>query len=208
VHIAEKILSPPVLAAGVALTAAGTYMGLRKLDYEKIPMVGLLSATFFVASFVHVPVGPSSAHLIMNGLAGMLLGWSVFPAFLVALALQALLFQYGGITTLGVNTFNMAMPGLVCYALFHGLLRAGAPLSTVAAWCGGALAVFLSGALVATSLYLSGSAFAASAAAVWVAHVPIMFIEGFVCAFCVAFLRKVRPEMLMWERLNVCVEDA
>ena len=46
-------------------------------------------------------------HLILNGLLGMLLGWAAFPSIFVALMLQAILFQYGGITVLGVNTFNM-----------------------------------------------------------------------------------------------------
>ena len=30
-----------------------------------------------------------------------ILGWAAFPAFLVALFLQAVLFQFGGLTTLG-----------------------------------------------------------------------------------------------------------
>jgi cobalt/nickel transport system permease protein len=38
-----------------------------------------------VASLIHVPIGPSNAHLILNGLVGLLLGWGAFPAILVAL---------------------------------------------------------------------------------------------------------------------------
>jgi cobalt/nickel transport system permease protein len=46
----------------------------------------VLSATFFVASLIHVPVGPSSVHLIMSGLAGLVLGWTAFPALFVGVA--------------------------------------------------------------------------------------------------------------------------
>ncbi|MDO9586042.1 MAG: cobalt transporter CbiM, partial [Syntrophales bacterium] len=112
-HISEGVLSAPVLVAGALLTVGGTAWGLKKMDYEKIPEVAVLSSAFFVASLIHVPVGPSSAHLILNGLVGLLLGWMAFPSILVALALQALLFQSGGFTTLGVNAFNMAAPAVL-----------------------------------------------------------------------------------------------
>jgi hypothetical protein len=85
------------------------------MDYERLPQVYVVSA-FFVASFIHVPVGPAAVHLVLNGLCGLLLGWLAFPAILVGLTLQALLFQFGGLTTLGVNTFNLAFQMLVAYA--------------------------------------------------------------------------------------------
>ena len=88
-HISEGVLSAPVLVSGGALAAAGTAIGLKKIDYDHLARVGILSATFFVASLVHVPIGPSSVHLIMNGIVGLLLGWAAFPAILVALLLQS-----------------------------------------------------------------------------------------------------------------------
>ena len=111
-HISEGVLSPTVLGLGAALAAAGVAVGLRKVDDEHLMSVAMLAATFFVGSLVHVPVGPGSAHLILNGLLGLFLGWAAFPAILAALTLQAVLFQYGGITTLGVNTFTMALPAI------------------------------------------------------------------------------------------------
>ena len=110
-HISEGILGVPVLAAGTGLAILGTAIGLKKMDYERLPQVAVLSSAFFVASFIHVPLGPAAVHLVLNGLCGLLLGWLAFPAILVGLALQALLFQFGGLTTLGVNTFNLAFPG-------------------------------------------------------------------------------------------------
>lgn len=46
---------------------------------ESIPKVGVLSSAFFVATLIHVPVGPSSIHLVLNGLMGVMLGWAAFP---------------------------------------------------------------------------------------------------------------------------------
>ena len=113
-HISEGILSAPVLVTGAALTATAVGYSLKKMEHKEVPRVAILSSVFFVASLIHVPVGPSSVHLILNGIIGVLLGWSTFPAILVALALQGVLFQFGGITTLGVNTFNMALPAIIC----------------------------------------------------------------------------------------------
>ncbi|MDY6952168.1 MAG: cobalt transporter CbiM [Thermodesulfobacteriota bacterium] len=197
-HISEGVLSPGVLVAGAALSAVGVAAGLRRLDNEQIPSVGILSAAFFVGSLVRVPVGPASVHLTLNGLLGFLLGWKAFPAILVGLTLQALLFQFGGVTTLGVNTLVMALPAVMCHYLFGWAMKRDTRqfvLSLTAFSCGGC-AVFASGLLLAFSLYLTGEAFLPAAGVVVVAHVPVMLVEGVLTATCVLFLRRVKPDLL------------
>jgi cobalt/nickel transport system permease protein len=200
-HISEGVLSPTVLIAGAALTTAGVSFGLKGLDHEDIPSMGILSAAFFVASLVHVPIGPSSAHLILNGLLGLMLGWKAFPAILVGLALQAMLFQFGGITSLGVNTLNMALPAVICYYLFGwGVrIRTRQLVFTVMAFLCGSCAVLISGVLVGFSLYLTGEAFLPASKLVVAAHIPVMLIEGALTSACALFLRRVKPELLEGE---------
>ncbi len=198
-HISEGILSPPILLVGAVVTVVGVALGLRRLDASRIPETALLSATFFVASLIHIPIGPSSAHLVLNGLLGLILGWAAFPAILVALFLQAILFQFGGLTTLGVNTMNMAVPALIVYWIFHPLSKKPGPLSTIAAFLAGALGLFLSGIMVAVELALTGESFFTAAKLIVLAHVPVMIVEGLVTAIIVNFLRKVRPEILYKE---------
>ncbi|MBW1980318.1 MAG: cobalt transporter CbiM [Deltaproteobacteria bacterium] len=196
-HISEGVLSAPVLLAGVVFTAAGVAVGLKKTEPEKIPQVAVLTSAFFVASLVHVPIGFSSVHLVLNGLLGLLLGWAAFPAILVALALQALLFQFGGLTTLGINTFNMAFPALVCYYLFaRAIPRKRDDLGLVLAFMCGFIAILLSALLVAACLVFTGESFMAAAKVLLLAHLPVMCIEGTITAFCYAFIKKVKPEML------------
>jgi cobalt/nickel transport system permease protein len=196
VHISEGILSWQVLTAGAALAAAGTGIGLKKLDYDQVARVGLLSACFFVASLIHVPIGPSSIHLILNGVLGLLLGWAAFPAILVALLLQAVFFQFGGITTLGVNTVLMALPALACYLLFGRFLHKGPAWAFSAAFGAGALSVLLSGILFGLALMFTEETFLKIAGLVVAAHVPVMIIEGTATGFCVTFLKKVQPSLL------------
>jgi cobalt/nickel transport system permease protein len=196
VHISEGVLSAPVLVTGGALAAAGTAIGLKKIDYDHIARVGILSATFFVASLVHVPIGPSSVHLIMNGIVGLLLGWAAFPAILVALLLQAVFFQFGGITTLGVNTIIMALPAVICYYLFAPLLHKDRKFLLLAGFGCGFCAVLFGGVIVGLALMFTEENFLKVAMLVVTAHIPVMIIEGIVTAFCVAFLKKVQPAML------------
>lgn len=195
-HISEGILSLPVLAAGAAFAAAGTGIGLKKLDPDRIPKTGILAAAFFVASLIHVPIGPSSVHLILNGIVGLILGWAAFPAILVALVLQAVLFQYGGITTLGANTVLMALPAVICYYAFHPLIHKKAAVALPAAFACGMLAVMLSGLLLGGFLVFTGQHFLEVSVMVIAAHIPVMIIEGIITMFCIGFLKKVQPALL------------
>ncbi|MFP4086513.1 MAG: cobalt transporter CbiM [Desulfobacteraceae bacterium] len=199
-HISEGVLSGPVLVSGIALAAAGTAIGLKKLEYDRIPRAAILSATFFVASLIHLPIGPSSVHLILNGMVGLILGWGAFPVILVALALQAVLFQFGGITTLGVNTVIMALPAVLGYYAFGSFVGWRLRVATPAAFACGAFSVLLGAILAGTALAFTEKHFLKAAALVAGAHVPVMIIEGIITAFCVAFLKKVQPDMLPGKR--------
>ncbi len=197
-HIPDGVLSTPVLMAGAMVSVAGVARGLRDLDPVRIPKVAVLSAVLFVASLVHFPAGLASVHLLLNGLAGLVLGWAVFPALLVALLLQAALFGFGGLVVLGVNTMNMAVPALLAGFLFRALWRAelgprrAAMLGAVMA--GGA--VLLTALMVALTLGLSGRAFEAAAGLVVAAHLPVLAVEAVFTAALVSLLARVKPELL------------
>ncbi len=195
-HISEGVLSAPVLLSGGALTAAGTAIGLKKIDYDRMAQVGILSAAFFMASLIHVPVGPSSVHLLLNGILGLLLGWGAFPAVLVGLALQAMFFQFGGITVLGVNTLNVAGPAVLCFYVFGPLVQKDSKFAVGAAFACGFVSVLLTAVMVAVSLVFTEESFFEVAALVITAHVPVMVIEGVITACCVGFLKKVQPDVI------------
>jgi cobalt/nickel transport system permease protein len=196
-HISEGVLSAPVLLTGAVLTAAGVAVGLRKMDNERIPQVAVLTSAFFVASLIRIPLGPSAVHLVLNGLLGLVLGWAAFPAILVGLLLQALIFQFGGLTTLGINTFIMAAPAILCHYLFaRGVALRPSSVAMALAFACGFVAIFLSALLLATSLIFTGESFLEAAKLLVVAHLPVMVLEGLVAAFCLAFLMKVKPELL------------
>ena len=194
-HIAEGVLPPVILASCAALSAGGVFIGLKKMDYDNIMTTAILAAAFFVASLVHIPIGPVSGHLLLNGLLGLILGWAAFPAILVALLLQAILFQFGGITSLGVNTLNMALPPVLCFYLFRPLLQRGTFSLRTAAFVCGLGAVALSAIFTSGTLALGGDNFVNSAKILLASSAPIMVIEGLITAVIIVFLAKVRPQI-------------
>lgn len=195
-HISEGVLSAPVLLTGAVLSLTGLILGLKKIKNKDIPKVAVLSSAFFVASLIHIPIGPTSAHLVLNGLVGMLLGWATFPSIFLALMLQAILFQFGGLTTLGVNTFAMAMPGVLSYYVFRRMLYKGKNLAFLGGFLGGSLALLMAAIFISIALIETEKSFIGVAGTLLAMHLPIALIEGIITGFVVIYLKKVKPEVL------------
>jgi cobalt/nickel transport system permease protein len=196
-HISEGVLTAPVLLAGAGGTILGLTVGLRCMDAREIPRVALLTAAFFVVSLIHVPIGPSNAHLVLNGILGILLGWTAFPAIFIGLFFQAVLFQFGGLTTLGVNTLNMAVPAVITGAVARPVLRSNSGLfGMLMAAVSGAGAIIISAFMAAGSLAFSGESFVAVSKLVFVAHLPIAIAEGVLSVLIISFLLKTKPEVI------------
>jgi cobalt/nickel transport system permease protein len=117
------VLSPSWLAAGFVLAGLLAVFGAVRIRDEEIPRVAVLSAAFFVASLMHVRVGPTSVHLLLNGLVGVVLGRRAALAIPVGLFLQAALLGHGGLSALGVNSCVQVLPALFAGGLFACLHR-------------------------------------------------------------------------------------
>ena len=149
VHISDGILAPEWWLTGFVLAAGLLMLAAYRLREEEIAPIALLTAAVFISSSIHVRLGPTTVHLLMSGLVGVLLGRRAALAVFIGLVLQVLLLQHGGYYTLGVNTCVIALPALACGAVFHGLhgwsaLRNGVGRSIVVGASGGLL--FLSAA--------------------------------------------------------------
>ena len=189
-HIADGVLPVWISGAGWIATATGVAFSLRKLPVEEVPKISLVTAALFLAGLIHVPLGPTSVHLMLNGLAGLLLGPLAFLSFFIALSLQALLFQFGGLFSLGLNTLVVGGPALMVGILSHkkGLYRN--PLLS-AVFCGGA--VLLSGIFLALALSFAGENFIGVARLAMAAHLPVAVIEGLIGALTLKALKTLKP---------------
>jgi cobalt/nickel transport system permease protein len=196
-HIPDGVLSSPVLVTGALVSASLLAVALHRLDYDRLPQASVLAAAIFVSSLISIPLGPGSVHLLLNGLMGLLLGWTAVPALFVALLLQAVFFGFGGVLVLGVNTMNMALPALICALALRPLL--GRSPARLLFWIGasaGVTGVLLTAALVALSLGLSGDSFVPAARVLALTYLPLALLEGLMTGTVVAFLQRVDPEFL------------
>jgi cobalt/nickel transport system permease protein len=123
VHISDNVLTWPWVAGGFVVASVLALLGAWRIRDEEIPQVALLTAAFFVASLIHVPMPPTSVHLLLNGLVGVVLGPRAGLAIPLGLALQAALVGHGGFSTLGINSCVMTLPALLGWLLFLGLQR-------------------------------------------------------------------------------------
>lgn len=122
IHIADGVLTASWCTAGYVVATVLAVAGAWRLRDEEIPRIALATAVFFVASQMHVPLGVSSAHLLLNGLVGVVLGRRALVAIPVGLFLQAGLFGHGGFSSLGVNSCVQAIPALLA-AILYVVLR-------------------------------------------------------------------------------------
>jgi len=198
VHISDGVLSPQVWVSGYVITGAlATYILTKKTDISEIPKLSVITAAVFVASLIHIPIGPTSVHLVLSGLAGITLGLAAFPAILVALILQAFLFQHGGITTIGINTVNMGLPALAAYGVFLAVTRTNIKGKyTIFGGLAGGIAIALGIALLSLCLLSTGEYLEYVVPYVVVAHLPVVAIEAIVVGAFAGFMVKVRPQLL------------
>lgn len=197
-HISDGVLSPQVWVSGYVITGGLTaYILAKKTEINDIPKVAVVTSAIFVASLIHVPVGPTSVHLVLSGLAGITLGWSAFPAIFVALILQAFLFQHGGITTIGINTVNIGLPALAAYGVF--LLGARSNIKgkyTIFGGLAGGTAIVLGITLLSLCLLSTGEYLKYVVPYAIVANLPVVAIEAILVGAFAGFMARVRPQLL------------
>ncbi len=196
-HLADGVLSMPVVGVTYAAAGALTLYSAWGIKEEEVPKVSLMSGGFFALSLLSIPVGPSSVHPMLAGLVGVVLGRRATLAFLVALLLQAMLFQHGGLTTLGANTLLLAIPALLAYGLFYRMENKSVFFRGVLA---GVLGVAGTLILLILLLLLTDPRFGEGLLSVInilvLGHVPLAVVEGLVTGFALKLLYNVRPALL------------
>src|SRR5690242_3845762 len=160
-HIPDNFLSPPVWACldAVAIPAVAVVsrQAHRATDSNRLPLLGVMGAFVFAAQMINFPVGlGTSTHLIGGTLLAITLGPAAASVVMAAiLAIQALVFQDGGVLALGANTINMALIGVFAgYLPYH--LWGHTQHRRIAIFGGAALSVLTSALLALSELLISG----------------------------------------------------
>ncbi|MDR1494176.1 MAG: energy-coupling factor ABC transporter permease [Planctomycetaceae bacterium] len=196
-HISDGVLSLPLIAAA-SLAGAGTLaVSLWQIRPSEISKISLMTCVFFVGStVVHIPIGPTSQHLMLTGFIGMVLGRKAAIAVTIALLLQLFLFRFGGYGSLAANIFVISYPAMSLGMILRPLLAKHKNMAFVYGFLAGFLAVAGSALLLAGILWESHQRFAFASHMIIILYVPLMFIEGFVTGFALQMIVRIRPNFL------------
>ncbi|MCD1146571.1 cobalt transporter CbiM [Peptoniphilus sp. KCTC 25270] len=199
-HISDGVLDGKTITLTSIGAVAAVAYGAKGLKEEEIPKISLLAATFFAGSLISIPIPPSSVHPILCGLLGILLGRRASLALFPALLLQALLFQHGGITSLGANLLLFYLPALLAHFLYFRTKKLSYFLRGFLA---GVLATLFALFLLLGILYFSHSQFAQGEISIltvlFLSHIPLALLEGIVTGGAVSFIEKTKPQWIQGE---------
>ncbi|MGC9141943.1 MAG: cobalt transporter CbiM [Caldimicrobium sp.] len=196
-HISEGVLPGSFLIGGWCFSGFFLLLSLKRVSAEKLPRLALLSSLFFLISLIHIPLGPTSTHLTLNGLLAILLGLEIFPAIFIALLFQALFFQYGGLTVLGINTLTMALPPYLLVLFFKKFLKYNSTVFKLISFLIGSLSILLSGFLMALILWLANPKYYFLSTAFVISYLPLSLVEGIITVFVLSYLKKIKKEELI-----------
>lgn len=180
-----------VLAAPAVIAIAR--QAQRRFDDMRVPLLGVMGAFVFAAQMINFPAGlGTSAHLLGGALLAVTLGAEAATVVMTAIiAIQALVFQDGGILVMGANILNMAVVGVWAgYLPFR--LAAKTRWRNAAIFIGGALSVLVSAVCALAELKLSGMPSKALGASVVVFLISAP-IEGAITLAVVKALEAIRP---------------
>lgn len=206
-HIPDGFLSTAVslvlwlitiLVVGYALKRVSADLGERQ-----VPLMGVLAAAIFAGQMLNFTVvGGTSGHLMGAAIATILLGpWAATLVLTCVVAIQALIFQDGGLLVMGANIFNMGVIGvMVSYFAYQTVKRLAGGRSWgifaggfVAAW----LSIVVTALAVALQLAFSNTSPANLAIPAMAAvHSLIGIGEGLITLGALAFIYSMRPDLL------------
>ncbi len=198
--LAWGAVSLPFLAAG--------FFSIQKILRENrraITLLAMAGAFVFVISSLKIPsVSGSCSHMTGTGLGAILFGPSVVSVLgLIVLVFQAVLLAHGGLTTLGANTFSMAIAGsFVSYAIYRMLNHSKANRK-VSIFCAAFLGDLVTYCITAFQLALAHNAAVTFGAALKEnlvifagTQLPLAIVEGLLTVVVMTALESyARPEL-------------
>lgn len=205
-HIPDGFLDVKTMAGTGVFSLGGLAWSFRRareiVRDRTVPLMGLLAAFVFAAQMLNFPVAAgTSGHLIGAALCAVILGpWLAAVILAIVLVVQCLIFQDGGLLSLGANIFNMSfVAAFSAYWVFKfaervlGRRRALFWGTAFAAW----FSVVAASAVCSAELALSGTVpFWISLKAMVGVHALIGIGEAVITVLVIGFINKVRPDVV------------
>ncbi len=189
-HISDGIIDTGICIAANVAALGLVWVSGRKTPPEDVPRTGMTASALFVASLIHFPIAGTSVHLGLLGIAGVLLGRRAFPAIFAALLFQTLIFQHGGLITLGVNAINLGTGAFLAWLIW----RIKAVNDNVRAFLAGMIGILVPMFLMVAEFRLSG--YGSRIVYLMGVYLLLAIIEGVITLAAVRFFKRVKPDML------------
>ncbi len=211
-HIPDGFLNVPTAAVAYAVSAGALAYGVReankRLGEKHVPLMGVMGAFLFAAQMLNFPIaGGTSGHLIGAALAAILLGpWAATIVMACVLIIQCLIFQDGGLLSLGANIFNMGfLASFGSYYVYRLVVRAlgkGRRPSLTGGFAAGWASVFLASVACALELAVSGiSPIRVALPAMAGIHALIGIGEGLITLAVLSFVTVARRDLLELQKV-------
>lgn len=203
-HIPDGFLSLTVSLICWAITAVVLAMAVsrtnRALGEKQVPLMGIMAAFIFAAQMLNFPVaGGTSGHLLGGALAAIVLGpWAGMLVMTAVIAVQALLFQDGGLIVMGANILNMGLiTAMIGYGLYRSVSNASRTTKLVVAGVAAWLSVMAGALATALQLWLSGTSDLQTVTiAMLGVHALIGVGEALITVAALTFIMQTRPDLL------------
>jgi cobalt/nickel transport system permease protein len=206
-HIPDGFLNTVISLIFWALTVISVGLAISKtnkaLGEKQVPLMGIMAAFIFASQMLNFPVaGGTTGHFLGGALAAIVLGpWAGILVMTAVIALQALLFQDGGLLVMGANIFNMGvLTAMVGFGMYRLVVKANKTtrlaVAGVAAW----LSTMASALITALQLWLSGTSILQIVIpAMLGVHALIGIGEAIITVAALAFILQARPDLLTSE---------
>lgn len=172
----------------------------RSLGERQVPLMGVMAAFIFAAQMINFPVaGGTSGHLLGGALAAITLGpWAGMLVMTAVIAVQALLFQDGGLLVMGANILNMGLiTAAIGYGLYRGVSSGSRALKLTVAGIAAWLSVMAGALFTSLQLWLSGtSQLQVVIPAMLTVHALIGVGEALITVAALTFILQTRPDLL------------
>jgi len=189
-HISDGILPASICLGGHALALGAVTLSSLKLEAREIPRMGIFSAALFSISLLHIPLGGTSLHPGLYGLVGLLLGRRSIPVIYVTLLFQSLIFQHGGLLSLGVNTIFIGSGALFAWLIWD-ILSLQQQIKAVIA---GFIGLIVPAALVSVALTLLS--YGRGMLFFMLLYIPAAVVEGLFTMLIIRFFQRTQPGVL------------
>ncbi len=203
-HIPDGFLSFTVSMICWVITALTISLAVsrsnRSLGDRQVPLMGVMAAFIFAAQMINFPVaGGTSGHLLGGALAAITLGpWAGMLVMTAVIAVQALLFQDGGLLVMGANILNMGLiTAAIGYGLYRGVSTGNRALKLTVAGIAAWLSVMAGALFTSLQLWLSGtSQLQVVIPAMLTVHALIGLGEALITVAALTFILQTRPDLL------------